>query len=596
MPNVNTAKSPTDLPTLRADLFLLHAPASFDFRRRRDIYYPYLSTSGDVPITPLYEYFPVGFKTLKRYLGERDHEVKLLNLSSLLLRYPGLDLCRVFAALDVGMVGIDLHWMVHVQGALEIARLWKEQRPEVPVIFGGISSNYYVDELIRYPFVDFVMRGYNTHMPMDKLLRCRKTGGDLAAVPNLVWKRPDGRAVDNSARADLWHAPPDYGCGIDWSTQPERPNATSMPILEVLSTQNTGCVYQCGWCGGSREAYRRLYGPEVEVARKSLDELQYEFASIRAMPEHERYHFYSVGSYNEPRGRMEAFLDGVGELGLKSISYEQYHLTPDDILKRMAAANPRTSITLYPDSSNPRVGTLCGRGVYTMDEMEAWIERALGHGIAQIDVWFFIGMPEQGPDEVKQDLAYCGHLLQRFSGKRVTPYVCPMIPFLDPASTFFCHPQEHGYRVFYRTADEHRRGMLRASIIGRTNYETRWLSRRDLTHVGFRAVAELMQMRADARQLPPSVVRGIQSRIDDALRFTDEVDRVDQLGDPVERQAALAGLGDEIERRNHEIFFSGVANQAYPITRQIGGRWFDELGWEVAVLDGLAERAPGCAS
>src|SRR5262245_16827110 len=66
------------LPPLRADLLLLHAPAFFDFRDRRDVYFPFLGTSGDVPITPLYEYFPVGFKTLQRYLMERGHEVKLL--------------------------------------------------------------------------------------------------------------------------------------------------------------------------------------------------------------------------------------------------------------------------------------------------------------------------------------------------------------------------------------------------------------------------------------------------------------------------------------------------------------------------------------
>jgi hypothetical protein len=40
--------------------------------------------------------------------------------------------------------------------------------------------------------------------------------------------------------------------------------------------------------------------------------------------------------------------------------------------------------------------------------------------------------------------------------------------------------------------------------------------------------------------------------------------------------AELALLGSEIRRRNQETFFSGVSNQAYPINREIGGRWFDE--------------------
>src|SRR6188768_230009 len=104
------------LPTLRADLVLVHAPAFFDFRDRRDIYFPFLGTSGDVPITPLYEYFPVGFKTLQRYLGERGHDVGIVNLSTLFLRYPRVSLVELAASLDVRLLGIDLHWMVHVQG------------------------------------------------------------------------------------------------------------------------------------------------------------------------------------------------------------------------------------------------------------------------------------------------------------------------------------------------------------------------------------------------------------------------------------------------------------------------------------------------
>src|SRR5688572_8563560 len=75
-------------PARRVDLLLIHAPAFFDFRDRDDIYFPYLSTSGDVPITPLYEYFPIGFKSLQRYLSDRGWEVAIVNLATVLLKYP----------------------------------------------------------------------------------------------------------------------------------------------------------------------------------------------------------------------------------------------------------------------------------------------------------------------------------------------------------------------------------------------------------------------------------------------------------------------------------------------------------------------------
>jgi clorobiocin/coumermycin A biosynthesis protein CloN6/CouN6 len=556
-------------PTRRLDLLLIHAPAFFDFRDREDVYFPYLSTSGDVPITPLYEYFPVGFKTLQRHLSERGFEVAILNLSTVLLKYPRTDVRALLSSIDARLIGIDLHWMVHVQGSLAVAELVKSIHPDVPVIFGGISSTFYASQLIQYPFIDMVMKGYDTHMPMVKLLTELKGARRFDDIENLTWKR-DNQPVENG----LSHVPDTFSCGIDWSSIPQEKGSQ---ILELLSTQNAGCAYNCGWCGGSREAFRRIFKRTKAMARKPLDEISYEFAQARSLPDIDQYYFYSVGSYNEPKDRLRFFLDQVASTKLKSISFEQFHLTPEDVLIQMAKANPRTAITLSPESHDMRVAKLAGRGVYTPDEMEAWIERALEIGIYSIDIWYFIGMPEQDEASVKATVAYCERLLQRFKGQRVTPLLCPMIPFLDPASTFFEHPDQNGYRVFYRTVEEHRRGMTRASIVNRTNYETRWLSREQLVDVGYRAVRDLVQLKAQHGFLPRSVMRDVVRRIDDALEFGGAVYRADCIADPGDRAKELALLGSEIRRRNHETFFSGVANQAYPINRTIGGRWFDEM-------------------
>jgi clorobiocin biosynthesis protein CloN6 len=217
--------------------------------------------------------------------------------------------------------------------------------------------------------------------------------------------------------------------------------------------------------------------------------------------------------------------------------------------------------------------------------MESWICRALDAGIFQIDIWYFIGMPEQDVRSVAATVDYCRRLLKLFQGQRVNPMICPMIPFLDPASTFFEYPDQHGYRVFHRTVEEHRVGMERASIINRINYETKWLSRSDLVHVGFDAVQRLMEAKAALGALPASITREYVARADDAIRFIDVVHEVDCLANPLERQAELEKLGSEILRRNNEIFFSGVMNQAFPLNRKIGGRWFDELGWEQEVFE-----------
>lgn len=575
------------LPTLSTDLLLVHAPAVFEFRGRRDIYFPFLGTSGDVPITPLYEYFPVGFKTLRRHLGDRGHRTEIINLASLFLRYPQLALETVLDAVEARVIGIDLHWMVHVQGCLEIAERISRQRPDVPVLLGGISATYFADELIQMPAIDMVMRGYDTHEPMVGLLDALRSGRSLHDVPNLLWKSADGEVHDNG----FAYLPDSFGCGIDWSTPPEQPKRNTLPIREVLSTQNAGCSYNCGWCGGSREAFRRIYGRKRAMARRPADEVAYEFDTLTRLPDVQNHHFYAVGSYNESRTSFGRFLDHVGQAGLRSISYEQFHLPPPEVLERMVAANPRTTITLSPESHDPHIARLAGRGVYTNDELERWLEQALDIGIFGVDIWYFVGMPQQDERSVRETVEYCGRLLRRFKGSKVNPMICPMIPFLDPASTFFEFPADHGYRVFHRTAEEHRRGMERASIINRINYETTEFDRRDLVHVGFTAVRDLMALKADIGFFPKGIVRSYNTRIEDALAFIDVVHEADCLPDADDRRRALEDLGDEILRRNDAVLFGGVDNQALPVHRQIGGRWFDEMGWSSEVLDASVGRS-----
>ncbi len=99
---------------------------------------------------------------------------------------------RFLARLRPKAVGIDLHWLPHAHGALEIARIVKMIHPNVPVIMGGLSSTYFHRELITYPQVDFVLRGDSTEPPLHQLLIALRDGTPVDKVPNLTWKDAAG--------------------------------------------------------------------------------------------------------------------------------------------------------------------------------------------------------------------------------------------------------------------------------------------------------------------------------------------------------------------------------------------------------------------
>jgi clorobiocin/coumermycin A biosynthesis protein CloN6/CouN6 len=578
------------LESLSADLILLHPPALFDFRERHDVYFPFPGASGDVPITPLYDYMPLGLKSLQNILEQHGFRVKIINLVTLLVLYPTIDIDLVFASLDAPIIGISFHWMVHAHGALGVAERIKRINPRVKIIMGGISSTYFAKELIEYPFVDMVMRGYDTHKPMIDLLKtCRSTGFDkLHEVPNLIWKS-DKKTVHCNTFS---HAPKSFTCNVDWSIQPAFPESfKGLKIKEVISIQNTGCTFNCGWCGGSRDAFRRINdGIKQTVAHKEREDFFDELQTLTMFKGREKYHYYLASSYCEPKASIESFLDWFQKSGMKSLSLETFHLTQEILLKRLSVINTEApvSISITVNSHDRRIAKLSGRGHFSNEELEKWLYRVVENNL-RANIWYTIGMPEQDERSVMQTVEYCEHLMATFKGTHITPLICPMIPNLDPGCNYFEEPDKWGYKVFFRTVDEHRRGMERASLINRINYETKWLSRSDLFFVGWKAVRRMMQAKGEVGIFPQSIVNRYIEKLDDAVQFARIVHDIDCIQDHKDRRSQLAGLRCEIEQRNKLLFYQGVANQAFPINRAVGGRWFDDLGWSESELSNVVK-------
>src|SRR6201998_2749105 len=156
---------------LGADLFLLHAPSVYDFRERDDMLFAYLSDSASVNVPSIYEMYPIGWFSIKQRLADHGFEVKIVNIASLMLMHPDLDVKQLPGRLEAPIFGFDLHWMTQCHGAIELAAVVKEVHPEALTIFGGISATYYARELISYPSVDVVVQGYDTLEPVTELVK-----------------------------------------------------------------------------------------------------------------------------------------------------------------------------------------------------------------------------------------------------------------------------------------------------------------------------------------------------------------------------------------------------------------------------------------
>ncbi len=552
--------------TLQADLFLLHAPSVYDFRERDDILFAYLSDSDSVNVTSIYEMYPLGFFAIKQRLREHGFQAEIVNLASLMLMHPQLDVDALLARLEAPVFGIDLHWMAHCHGSIEIAKRVKAIHPETLVIFGGISSTYYADQLIQYPAVDAVVKGYDTLEPVTLLMEAVKRGErTFSHIPNLVYKQ-NGSEI---AATGFTHKPmKNYNdATVDWSYYRETKNV-SLGTKLIMTLPNTGCAHDCPWCGGSRFATGKIMGIKKTLVTKDNQRIIDELRTLADVAK--TTSIYALQCYSETKARLHQFLDIVKEIGYKSVYFEQFHLPAQDTLEKMGQST-EAYIMLSPESHDLGISKLAGRGNYTMAEMEEWIPRALDAGIAGVMVWFFIGMPQQTTDSVLDTVSYSASLLRKFSGKNVLPLICPMVPFLDPGSRFFEEPHKHGYRIFHKTLEEHRQAMVDPLWYRRLNYETDWLSRRDLQDITYEAIARLVTIKGELGVLPSSLCRIILKMINET-KFL-----LTQMEHALELDGKLPGdLRDAVRAYNRKIL-AYSSDQIIPMPRPFGGRWYDDF-------------------
>ncbi|MFI0980736.1 cobalamin-dependent protein [Streptomyces sp. NPDC021093] len=552
-------------PQLGADLFLLHAPSVFDFRERDDMLFAYLSDSDSVNVTSVYEIYPIGWFSIKQRLADNGFDTKIVNVASLMLMHPELDVKKLISRFEAPIFGFDLHWMAHCQGSVELAALVKEVHPEALTIFGGISATYYAEQLIQYPSVDVVVQGYDTLDPVTELVtRVRQGRRDFRSIPNLLYKT-DGEVQTTG----FSHTPEKNYNNVrnDWSYYRDVTDAGPEGSKLIMTLPNTGCAHDCGWCGGSRFAYRNIMGVRRTLIQKDNDLVVEE---LRTMSEAaKRTSIYALQCYSENRTRMHQYLDAVKELGYKSVHFEQFSLTSPDILKKMGESTD-SYIMLSPESHDLRISKAAGRGNYTMEQMEEWIPRALDAGVKGIMIWYFIGMPYQDRQSVMDTIAYSERLIRKFGGWGALPLICPMVPFLDPGSQFFEEPEKHGYTIHHRTLEEHRRAMVEPLWHRRLNYSTNWLDRRQLQDVSYEAISRLVEIKGEYGVLPAGFCKAVLRTIDETRTLLGEMERALELD-----KKLPADLRDQIRDYNRKVL-SYTNDQIMPVPRPLGGRWFDD--------------------
>jgi len=532
------------------DLVLLHAPSVYDFREKAILYGP---VADLIPSSSMFELYPIGLTSIAEYLEAAGYRVRIVNLAVRMLNDKKFDAEAFIQKLESPLFGIDLHWLVSSHGAIEVARIVKRCHPQSKVIFGGFSSTYFYKELMDYPEVDYVMRGDTTEEPLRQLMICLKDKRQPADIPNLVWRDEQGKVRENPFSyipADLSPVMVSHFENTVRSVIRYRDLASyapfkgwaQYPITAVLTCK--GCNENCVICGGSAAAFRKFYGRQRAAFRSPE-------AVARDIKQIERFStgpIFILGDLQQA-GDEYAYevLRRLERMRVKNqIILELFTPAPQELLRQMSRSCPNFCLEISPESHDPKVRKASGRH-YSNEDLERTMADALEFGCSRLDIFFMIGLPQQTPKSVMETIDYCDHLFQKFNGdRRLSPFIAPISPFLDPGSLAFEQPERYGYKVLFKTLEEHRQALVAPSWQYSLNYETSWMTRQQIVDSAYEAIIRLNRLRAKYNTISVEMADIGDQRIKAAWEMANHIDGILARGE----QKVLPMLKEKIDEIN----------------------------------------------
>ncbi len=541
----------------RRDLILLHAPAFYDFRARPAFLGP---VADAVPSTAIFEMYPVGLTSIASYLERNSYNVEIVNVAYRMLRDPAYDVDAHLRRMSAPIFGIDLHWLPHVQGALALAERVKALHPESRILMGGLSASYYHDELIRYPFVDFVMRGDSTEEPVRQLLQALREGTPLGRVENLTWKRPDQSVAVNPLTfvpADLDYVDVPAYRYLMCSTFKYHGLSNLVPHLEwrrypiTLLLTARGCTQDCAVCGGSRSAYRRICHRD-RPAFRSPEKLAEDVQTIGSFSRAPIFMVHDPRMGGMARAeRLFGLLEAIHPAN--EIIFELYSPAGDPFFGLVRRSLPAWSVEMTLEAPDEAQRRRNGKFACSNELVEATIASALAHGCRRVDVFFMVGLPHQTHADALCIADYCEHLLQRFGAEgRLRPYVAPLAPFLDPGSRAFEHP-DLGVSLFCRTLEDHRQASLQNGWQRALSYETDVMTRDQIAAATYEVAARLNAIKHEHGLIDDRTYTGVEYRLGIARQALQEDGHWDARRIDLANHATMFG-DDELKAPLHQRF------------------------------------------
>jgi len=477
------------------DIILIHPPATYDFRKQSIFAGP---ISFTVPESTNQFIVPsTGILSIADYLDRHGYNVVVDNIGERMTMSESFDVEAHIKDYSAKVYAIELQWVRHSQGAIEIARLCKELHPEALVIIGGLTATIFHEEIIlKYDFIDFIIRG-EAEKPFLLLMNALKNHEELSKVPNLTFHMDSENFVKSTALMEPDTSLDDFEFTRFDLLEPQKavfssnwPAHWALPICR-------GCTQNCVSCGGSAYSYQKYLGrksPAFRSPEKIVEDLyKVSEQGIKL-----------VYLYQDPRiggrkywSRLIKLLQNA-DIKLEQITMQLFGPVEDEYIRELSKIRVPVALTTSPESGVYSVRKAHGKN-YTNEELFSTIDICKKYDIP-LDVFTMVALGNDTPKTVKETWQMWDKLCITNRSKNGTapnlfPYSFGPMILLDPGSIAFDFPDKYGYRPIFRTLEDYIKGQTRPSWHQWISYETKFLSKDLITELIIDSIEHSIDLR-----------------------------------------------------------------------------------------------------